>query len=108
MKLIISAVLLAMLAGCSSSENVTFIEPVKTTISVVKAPKPSPVLLKPVEFKVVTEATKSTLNTERVWYAITVGSYENIAYNTQEMLRVIREQKAAIRYYEGLYVPSSP
>lgn len=99
-------VLLAI-AACSRQETVIPLEPIKTTITVTPAPKPSPISLKPVEFKVVTDETKQVLDENRVWYAITVKSYENLAFNTQEMLRVIREQKAAITYYEGLYVSSN-
>lgn len=108
MKLITSgAVVLLLLAGCASNTEIVPLEPVKTTITVAPAPKPSPVALKPVEFKVITDKTKASLDGERVWYAITVKSYENLAYNTQEMIRVIREQKAAITYYEGLYIGSN-
>jgi len=95
------------LAACSSTPVIEPLEPVKTTITVSKAPKPSPISLKPVKFKVITDETKQSLDSERVWYAITVKSYENLAFNTQEMLRVIREQKAAIAYYEGLYISSN-
>jgi hypothetical protein len=105
MKLITSLVLICLLASCASNKAPVALEPVKTTITVAPAPKPSPVSLKPVEFKVVTEDTSSILKTERVWYAISVRTYENLAFNTQEMLRVIREQRAAIQYYEGLYLP---
>ena len=107
MKLIISTMILLGLVACSSKETIVPLEPVKTTITVAPAPKPAPVSLKPVEFKVITEETKQVLDENRVWYAITVKSYENLAFNTQEMLRVIREQKAAINYYEGLYVSSN-
>lgn len=107
MKLIISVMALLAIAACSRQETVIPLEPIKTTITVAPAPKPNPISLKPVEFKVVTEETKQILDENRVWYAITVKSYENLAFNTQEMLRVIREQKAAITYYEGLYVSSN-
>lgn len=107
MKLIISVMALLAIAACSRQETVIPLEPIKTTITVAPAPKPNPISLKPVEFKVVTEETKQVLDENRVWYAITVKSYENLAFNTQEMLRVIREQKAAITYYEGLYVSSN-
>jgi len=40
-----------------------------------------------------------------VWYAITPGSYENLAFNTQEMLRFIKQQKTIIQYYEGATAP---
>lgn len=107
MKLTTSLATLLLLAGCASNPEIVPLEPVKTTITVAPAPKPSPVSLKPVEFKVITNKTKTVLDNERVWYAITVKSYENLAYNTQEMIRVIREQKAAITYYEGLYIGSN-
>ncbi len=107
MKLITSILALSILASCASTPEIVPLEPVKTTITVAPAPEPSPISLKPVEFKVITDKTKQTLDKERVWYAITVKSYENLAYNTQELLRVIREQKAAINYYEGLYIGSN-
>lgn len=99
--------LLALLAACSSTTEPVPLEPIKTTITITPAPRPLPVSLKPIEFKVVTDSTKAVLDKERVWYAITVKSYENLSFNTQEMLRVIREQKAAINYYEGLYTGSN-
>ncbi len=107
MKLIINILALFMLTACASAPEIVPLEPVKTTITVAPAPKPSPVSLKPVEFKVITDKTKQALDKERVWYGITVKSYENLAYNTQELLRVVREQKAAINYYEGLYIGSN-
>ncbi len=107
MKLIINILAISMLTACASTPEIVPLEPVKTTITVAPAPKPSPVSLKPVEFKVITDKTKQALDKERVWYGITVKSYENLAYNTQELLRVIREQKAAINYYEGLYIGSN-
>jgi len=107
MKLITSILALSLLTACASSPEIVPLEPVKTTITVAPAPKPSPVSLKPIEFKVITEKTRVSLDSERVWYAITVKSYENLAYNTQELLRVIREQKAAINYYEGLYLDTN-
>jgi hypothetical protein len=106
MKLITSLMVVLILSACGERVTTPTLEPVKTTIKIVPAPKPLPVSLKPVEFKVITHETKQILDTQRVWYAITVNSYENLAFNTQELLRVIREQKAAIRYYEGLYTTS--
>jgi hypothetical protein len=107
MRLIISVLVLAALIGCSNTQNEILVEPVKTTIAIVKAAKPGPVQLKPVEFIVVTKDNSTKMDKERVWYAFTVASYENLAFNIQEMLRVIREQKAAIKYYEGLYVTAN-
>lgn len=107
MRLIINLLVVAILASCSAKQEDIIIQPVKTTITVVRAPKPDPVSLKPVEFIVVTADNDSKMNKERVWYAFTVASYENLAFNTQEMLRVIREQKAAIKYYEGLYITAN-
>lgn len=104
MKSIISIMALGLLAACGKPTAITPLEPVKVTMSIAPAPKPNPIYLKPVEFIVVTKDTQNKLDGNRVWYAITVGTYENLAFNTQEMLRVIREQKAAINYYEGLYV----
>jgi hypothetical protein len=102
MKLIATSIIILVLAACTPKEDMTPLKPIDTAVSIAAARKPSPVSLRPVEFRVITKETQSTLENERVWYAITVKSYENLAFNTQEMLRVIREQKAAINYYEGL------
>jgi uncharacterized lipoprotein YajG len=107
MKLIISILLVAILSACSNERDIITIEPIKTTATVAPAPKPGPVSLKPVEFIVVTKDTRSKMDSNRVWYVISVDTYENLAFNTQEMLRVIREQKAAIKYYEGLYITAN-
>lgn len=106
MKLITSLLALLFLVSCSAPQ-VTPLEPVKVTTSIAKAPKPSPIYLKPVEFTVITKDMENPMGESRVWYAITVDTYENLAYNTQEMLRVMREQRAAINYYEGLYVSAN-
>ena len=50
MKLIINILALFMLTACASAPEIVPLEPVKTTITVAPAPKPSPVSLKPVEF----------------------------------------------------------
>jgi hypothetical protein len=53
----------------------------------------------------VIENNLDKLKSEPVWYAITPGSYENLAFNTQEMLRFIKQQKTIIQYYEGATAP---
>ncbi len=103
MKLITSLLVVLALTACSVPEQPSF-EPVDITTTIAPAPKPDPIYLKPVSFTVVTKDMEQPMGDNRVWYAITVNSYENLAFNTQEMLRVIREQRAAITYYEGLYI----
>ncbi len=103
MKLIISILATLTLVSCGAQEQPSF-EPVKITTTIAPAPKPDPINLKSVAFTVITKDMTEPMGDSRVWYAITVDSYENLAHNTQEMLRVIREQRAAITYYEGLYI----
>lgn len=97
MKLLISSMLCLMLLGCSKTEPLV----INDTIPIYN-PVISPIHTRPVEFTVITDATKHKLADTEVWYGITVDSYENLSYNTQELLRYIRDQKAALNYYRNL------
>jgi hypothetical protein len=66
---------------------------------VITVEKPRPINTKPVEFIVVTENTRTKLDSEAVWYAMTTQSYENLAYNMQELIRYISQQQTQINYY---------
>lgn len=98
MKLLINSIILVMLVGCSSAPLVV----TETPEIPVYHPSIDPIRTRPVEFIVITDSTKDKLNTNKVWYAISVNDYENLAYNTQEMLRYIKDQKAALTYYRNL------
>lgn len=84
------------LSGCLST--VASVSPPK----IIAPPDPVPIATKPVEFIVVTKDNLEKLNSQPVWYAIDPDTYENIAYNFQEVLRYIRDQKAIILYYRSV------
>jgi hypothetical protein len=62
---------------------------------------PRPIITRPVEFIVVTENNREKLDIEPVWYAMTTKSYENLAYNMQELIRYISQQQTQINYYSN-------
>lgn len=61
-----------------------------------------PVNTRPVEFIVVTADNRNKLDAQPVWYAITTSSYENLAYNIQELIRYISQQQSEITYYRSI------
>ena len=61
-----------------------------------------PVTTRPIDFIVVTADNRTKLDTEAVWYAMTTSSYENLAYNIQEMIRYIDQQQVQINYYKTI------
>ena len=101
LKLLTSAIILVTLMGCASKPPVAIAAP-PAKLTIISPPKPQPVHMKPVDFVVVTKETQSKLDKQRVWYAISVESYENLAANTQDLLRYIRDQKAVNNYWEQL------
>jgi hypothetical protein len=66
---------------------------------IIPIENPRPIITRPVEFIVITENNREKLDSERVWYAITTKSYENLAYNMQELIRYISQQQNQIKYY---------
>jgi len=98
-KLLNSLLILIVLAGCTNKPTST--EPIETPIPIISAPSITPVNMKPVEFIVVTDNTLDKLKEKKVWYAISVDSYENLATNLQDMLRYIKDQQAQIEYYKA-------
>lgn len=89
-----------VLSACSTgSDN---IPPAVTEERIVITPeKPRPVNTKPVEFVVITSSNRDKLDSEAVWYAITTSSYENLAYNMQELIRYISQQQNQLNYYRS-------
>lgn len=98
MKLIISGIVLAALAACSTPPEPVIVT-VNSSIAVAAAPKP--ITTRPVTFTVITDKDSDIFANHKVLYAVTVDTYEAISYNTQEMLRYIKDQKSIIRYYEN-------
>lgn len=89
-----------ILSACSTgSDN---IPPAITEERIVITPEsPRPINTKPVEFVVITNNNREKLDLEPVWYAITTTSYENLAYNMQELIRYISQQQNQINYYRS-------
>lgn len=89
-----------LLSACSS----TITTP--TTISepqIVIAPEsPRPINTRPIEFVVVNSDNRQKLDSEPVWYAMTTDSYENLAYNMQELIRYISQQQIQVNYYKSI------
>jgi hypothetical protein len=68
---------------------------------IIPMENPRPIITRPVEFIVVTENNREKLDIEPVWYAMTTKSYENLAYNMQELIRYISQQQTQINYYSN-------
>jgi hypothetical protein len=84
------------LAACESQPMPPSIVP----IPIIAPEPPRAINTKPVSFIVVTSENLDKLNASSVWFAITPEDYENLAYNIQEMLRYVRQQKLIINYYK--------
>ena len=70
---------------------------------------PKPIKLNDIQWFVVTEENfeefKKELKAKQgevVWFAITPKDYEAMALNMQEMLRLIKQQKSIIVFYENI------
>ncbi len=94
-----------LLAGCVGGSDAPKVLPVPDTPPIIAPDKPRAVTTKPVNFIVITQNNLDKLKSDPVWYAITPDSYENLAFNTQEMLRFIKQQKTIIQYYEDATAP---
>jgi hypothetical protein len=87
------------LSACSNTSK----QPIPaTSIQIIQPETPRPVNTRPVDFTVVTADSLNKLEDNPVWYAITPKSYENLAYNIQEMIRYISQQQAQINYYKNV------
>jgi uncharacterized lipoprotein YajG len=89
-----------LLAACSTSVETPTV--VNTPPIIISPENPRPINTKPVEFIVVTDSNRAKLDSEPVWYAITTSSYENLAYNMQELIRYISQQQVQINYYRDV------
>lgn len=86
-----------VVAGCLQTPEPILV-PTPIPVAIIEAPKP--ITTRPVTFKVITDKDTDIFKDNKVLYALTVSTYESLSYNTQEMLRYIRDQKSIIRYYE--------
>ena len=105
LKLLLAVSSAILLAGCVGGSEPPKVLPVPDAPPIIAPEKPRAVTTKPESFLVITQNNLDKLKSEPVWYAITPGSYENLAFNTQEMLRFIKQQKTIIQYYEGATAP---
>jgi hypothetical protein len=103
--LILAASILSNCTRVPDREVVVQTEYITPNIRIV--PRPRPVDLGDISFKVVTAenldevlADLSNSSGEYVFYAITVRDYEKIALNIQELRRFILQQNEIILYYE--------
>ena len=121
MKALTSILLIALLSGCSTLSNfgwgkkaepeplppkiVTVTETVP--LEIYQPPMPQEISLENVKFFVITkknldeqiEKIEKLLGGDFVVFALTPQSYENMAYNLQEIRRYVRQQKEIIIYY---------
>jgi len=102
--LILSSLL--VLSNCSPNpEVISSVQVIKTTIDV--KPRPRPVYLQNVSFKVVTKENidiflKTVDNGGGyVFVAFTVKDYEKLSLNIDELRRFISQQESLIVYYEN-------
>ncbi len=121
MKALTSILLIAILSGCSTLSNfgwgkkaepeplppkiVTVTETVP--LDIYQPPMPQEISLENVKFFVITKNNleekigeiEKLLGGDFVVFALTPQSYENMAYNLQEIRRYVRQQKEIIVYY---------
>ncbi len=117
--------LLFLLQGCSllrpSTPEPLPLPPVKVItetvqLEIYQPPLPPEIQLDDVQWFVLTESNlqdkisevKSFTGADFVVFGMTPQSYENMAYNFQEMRRYIRQQAEIIKYYREATKPKGP
>jgi len=117
--------LLFLLPGCSllrpSTPEPLPLPPVKVItetiqLEIYQPPLPPEIQLDDVQWFVLTESNlqdkirevKSFTGADFVVFGMTPQSYENMAYNFQEMRRYIRQQTEIIKYYREATKPKGP
>jgi hypothetical protein len=117
--------LLFLLPGCSflrpSTPEPLPLPPVKiitetVQLEIYQPPLPPEIQLDDVQWFVLTESNlqdkisevKSFTGADFVVFGMTPQSYENMAYNFQEMRRYIRQQTEIIKYYREATKPKGP
>ena len=112
---ILSIVLIGLMSGCSLLQPQPIVQPepiIKTVTKVVpleiyQPPMPNEINLSKVDFFVITENNledqikklEKLQGGSFVIFAMTPQTYENMAYNLQEIKRYINQQKEIIVYY---------
>jgi hypothetical protein len=98
----LKALLLSSIVLTACSTGVEIPTPLANDKPIILPPEnPRPINTKPVEFTVVTQNNREKLDSEPVWYSMTTQSYENLAYNMQELIRYITQQQNQINYYKN-------
>jgi len=91
---------LVTLSGCS--KNLLNLEPTEVVVNeptVVVLPDPHPVKLYNINWEVI--IVKDPDGTEKVYFALSPGDYENLSLNMAEILRWISEAQWQLRYYQN-------
>jgi apolipoprotein N-acyltransferase len=115
MRVLISALLLAMITGCSLFQQQPLPEPepiIKTVtkikpLEIYQPPLPAKIRFEEVNFLVITAENleEKVAELEKmqkdsfVIFAMTPQTYENMSYNLQEIRRYLLQQKEIILYY---------
>lgn len=101
---VVSIIALILLTACSNTDS---LKSMNTDI-VIAPTEPQPITTKPVEFKVINRSTLGSIDLDsKSWYAVDSHSYENLAYNMQDILRYLKQQNAVIEYYKKVYSDNS-
>lgn len=92
---VVSLLVLVLLSACAKPET-NFV-----SSAVLQPPDPVEIVTKSVEFKVINSSTIGNIDIDSTsWYALDANNYENLAYNMQEILRYLKQQKNVIDYYK--------
>lgn len=98
-----------VLTGCTATGTPPVIAYQPVPIQVYHPPMPTGADLQDIEFHVITRENIEQKVTELsaqlggnfVVFAVTPKGYENLAYNLQELRRVIREYRSQLEYYRN-------
>ena len=101
MKKSLAILALLSLVGCSSVDpvNVSF---TSTKTSFIHPDKPSPMVLSPVLWNVLTDKNSADkLKANDVLFCVPTDGYKNVAGNMTEFLRYLKSQNVIIDYYRN-------
>ena len=108
-KLLIPLLLISVLTSCGDNTTYKQVEVITNPLEGVQIYNPAPprgVDLLPVHWTVLTKARIEELLSDPeyngedfIFYALTPDGYKNLSFNTAELKRYIKQQKAIILYY---------
>jgi hypothetical protein len=95
--ILVVLILVSLLSGCFSAKEKIV---VKTTL--VHTPIVCPAPMKPQPIKTKPLNPKAIQDQESVWWVgLSPDEYGNLAINTEESIRFIKDQNGVVRYYQG-------